>query len=77
MKTVISNIDFYLLIFYISFAIGLDIEPYHEYKLDKKYFISKVDNSFFNGGFVDNDFWNNITPVSGLIQVEPYFNQIP
>ena len=77
MRTIISNVNFYFFIFYISFAISLDIEPYHEYKLDKKYFISKVDNSFFNGGFVDNDFWNNITPVSGLIQVEPYFNQSP
>ena len=63
--------------FHISFAIGLDNEPYHEYKLDKKYFISKVDNSFLNGDFVDNDFWNNITPVPGLIQVEPHFNQRP
>ena len=52
-------------------------EPYHEYKFDKNYYISKINSGIHLDGLIDEDLWENIASIKDLIQVEPKFNQDP
>ena len=61
----------------LVFADNASIEPYEDYKHDKKYYITKVDSMMIKDKFVHSNFWNDIEIINDLVQIEPNFNQSP